>query len=516
MNFKNIMVQGTASSVGKSIINAGLCRILYEDGLKVAPFKSQNMSLNSYITEEGLEMGRAQVVQSEAAGIKPVAAMNPILLKPTGEKKCQVIFNGEIYGDFSAAEYQKEKKYLKEKVKEIYENLDNKFDVIVLEGAGSPAEINLRADDLVNMGMAELVDAPVILVGDIDKGGVFASIYGTIKLLKEEEQKRIKGVIINKFRGDVEILKPGLKMLEDLIDIPVLGVVPYTKLRIDDEDSVSIDNFEKVEKSENDIVIKIIRLPFMSNFTDFNILFSLDNVNISYTSNPKELNDADMVIIPGSKSTIDDLMFLKENGFKEKLIVLERKGVNIFGICGGFQMLGQKLLNNLKIEGDIEEVEGLGLLDIVTEFKPEKIRTQVKAKIKEDNKLLSGCEGITIEGYEIHMGVTREVHEEAKAFVEIYDCLGNSDSRVEGYRNENKNVYGTYIHGIFDSLEFTNKILNNIRKDKSIEVCENKEYATFNELKEREYTKLSNILRDSLDMEKIYRIINGEDVERNY
>ncbi|WP_055070418.1 cobyric acid synthase [Clostridium massiliamazoniense] len=516
MNFKNIMIQGTASSVGKSIINAGLCRILSEDGFKVAPFKSQNMSLNSYITEEGLEMGRAQVVQAEAAGIKPIAAMNPILLKPTGERKCQVIFNGEVYGDFSAVEYQKEKKNLKNKVKEIYKSLDEKFDIIVLEGAGSPAEINLREDDLVNMGMAELVDSPVILVGDIDKGGVFASIYGTIKLLSECEQKRIKGVIINKFRGDVEILKPGLKMLEDLINIPILGVVPYTKLKIDDEDSTSIENFKKVKKLENDIVIKIIRLPFMSNFTDFNVLFSLDNVNISYVSNPEELDGADLIIIPGSKSTIEDLVFLKESGFNEKLYDLEEKGCTIFGICGGFQILGQKLINNLKVEGEIEEIEGLGLLNIVTEFKEEKVRTQVKAKIKGDKGFLNKCDGIVVEGYEIHMGVTKEVMEGTSPFVEIYNSLGKNDKRVEGYRNKDKKVYGTYIHGIFDSLEFTNKILNNIRKEKSIEVNENKEYLSFSELKEKEYAKLSNILRDSLDMEKIYKIINGEDVERNY
>ncbi|MGL5616119.1 MAG: cobyric acid synthase, partial [Sarcina sp.] len=382
--------------------------------------------------------------------------------------------------------------------------------------AGSPAEINLREGDLVNMGMAELVDAPVILVGDIDRGGVFASIYGTIALLSEEEQKRVKGVIINKFRGDVEILKPGLKMIEDLIHIPVLGVVPYSNLKIDEEDSVSLEKLEVKEKSENDIVIKIVRLPYMSNFTDFNVLFSLDNINISFAKNKEELDEGDIIIIPGSKSTIEDLIYLKNNGFKEKLEELEAAGKYIFGICGGFQILGRKLLNPLKIEGELEEIEGLGLLDIVTEFKENKIRTQVKAKVIEDKLLLKNCNNSIVEGYEIHMGVTKEVGEKAEAFAQIYDNLGEEENRIEGYRNINKRVYGTYIHGIFDSLEFTNKIINNIRMEKSLNINEKIEYKTFDEMKEKEYTKLSNLLRDSLDMEKIYRIINGEDVERNY
>ena len=307
MRKPNLMFQGTASSVGKSVLVAGLCRILYEEGHKVAPFKSQNMSLNSFITEDGKEMGRAQVMQAEAAGVKPSVLMNPVLIKPTGEMKAQYIIEGEVYKDMTAMDYHQFKPKLKHKVKEVYEKLEASFDTIILEGAGSPAEINLREGDIVNMGMAELVDAPVILIGDIDRGGVFASLAGTLLLLSEEERARVKGVVINKFRGDVEILKPGLKMLEDIIKIPVLGVVPYFKLALDDEDSVSDIFYAQKAKNENDLVIKIIRLPYMSNFTDFNILYSLDGVHVSYAHAKEELKEADLVIIPGSKNTIKDL-----------------------------------------------------------------------------------------------------------------------------------------------------------------------------------------------------------------
>lgn len=518
MKKKNIMVQGTASSVGKSIINAGLCKIFYEDGYKVAPFKSQNMSLNSYITSEGKEMGRAQVVQAEAAGIEPVAAMNPILLKPTGERKSQVILKGEVYKDMSAMEYHLFKPELKNIVKEVYTELENDFDIIVLEGAGSPAEINLRENDLVNMGMAELVDSPVVLVGDIDRGGVFASIVGTIALLSEEEKKRVKGVIINKFRGDVEILKPGLKMLEDIINIPVLGVVPYTKLEIDDEDSVSVEEVQSKEITGEELVVKIVRLPYMSNFTDFNVLFSYEGINVSYAYNHEQLDNADLIVIPGSKNTIKDLMFLKESGFQEKLGLLQEQGKTIFGICGGFQILGKKIINKNKVENEIEEVTALGLLDIETEFENSKVTTQVKGIITDDYSVLANCRDKSIKGYEIHMGRTTFVGEDAIPFVEIKEVLGKAESRVEGYRNTKGNVLGTYIHGIFDSFEFLNTFINNLAKEKGITIDKSNlaKFNDYKEFKEKEYTKLANVLRDTLDMEKIYDILNGKEVERNY
>ncbi|MGL4656460.1 MAG: cobyric acid synthase [Sarcina sp.] len=517
MKVRNLMIQGTASDVGKSVITAGLCRLLYQDGAKVAPFKSQNMSLNSFITKDGKEMGRAQVVQAEAACTEPRCAMNPILMKPTGDMNAQIIFNGEVYGDLSAIDYHTQKDEFKEKIKKIYQTLEDDFDTIILEGAGSPAEINLREWDLVNMGMAELVDSPVVLVGDIDKGGVFASIYGTLALLTPEEKARVKGVIINKFRGDITILEPGLKMLEDLINIPVLGVVPYFRLEIDEEDAVS-ERLKVVRKSvEGEITVKIIRMPYMSNFTDFNVLYSLDGINASYVSNPEELNDADIIIIPGSKNTIKDLIYLKDMKYDEKLYDLQEKGKYIFGICGGFQMLGNKIINTSKSECDIEEIKALGLLDIVTEFKDTKVTTQVRGRITSDEYLLNECDEFYIEGYEIHMGRTIEVGKKAIPFLELKEILGKNESRVEGYRSENGKVYGTYIHGIFDTLAFTRKIANNIRIEKGIEYKEKEiDEKTYKEVRDNEYNKLANILRDSLDMEKIYKILNGEEVERNY
>ncbi|MGL4449669.1 MAG: cobyric acid synthase [Sarcina sp.] len=517
MKYKNLMIQGTASDVGKSVITAGLCRVLYQDGVKVAPFKSQNMSLNSFITKEGKEMGRAQVVQAEAACTEPRCAMNPILMKPTGDMNAQIIFNGEVYGDLSAIDYHIQKDEFKEKIKKIYETLEKDFEVIILEGAGSPAEINLRENDLVNMWMAELVDAPIILVGDIDKGGVFASIYGTLALLTSEEKARVKGVVINKFRGDITILEPGLKMLEDLIQIPVLGVVPYFRLEIDEEDAVS-DRLKVVRKSvDGEITVKIIKMPYMSNFTDFNVLYSLDGINTSYVNNPEKLNDADMIIIPGSKNTIKDLIYLKDMRYDEKLNELKRKGKYIFGVCGGFQILGNKIINTLKSECDIEEIKGLGLLDIVTEFKDTKVTTQIRGKVTSDRHLLKECDEFYIEGYEIHMGRTIEVGDKAIPFLELKEILGESEFRVEGYRSDDGKVYGTYIHGIFDTLAFTRKIAQNIRNEKGIKYKEKCiDEKTYKELRDSEYNKLANILRDSLDIEKIYKILNGENVERNY
>ena len=511
MRKPNLMFQGTASSVGKSVLVAGLCRILYEEGHKVAPFKSQNMSLNSFITEDGKEMGRAQVMQAEAAGVKPSVLMNPVLIKPTGEMKAQYIIEGEVYKDMTAMDYHQFKPKLKHKVKEVYEKLEASFDTIILEGAGSPAEINLREGDIVNMGMAELVDAPVILIGDIDRGGVFASLAGTLLLLSEEERARVKGVIINKFRGDVEILKPGLKMLEDIIKIPVLGVVPYFKLALDDEDSVSDIFYAQKAKNENDLVIKIIRLPYMSNFTDFNILYSLDGVHVSYAHAKEELKEADLVIIPGSKNTIKDLNYLKQNGYDECLQELKEAGVAIFGICGGYQMLGRMLYNPYYIENNIEHMEGLNLLEIDTQFECEKTTTQVSGCIVNKTGLLKNCKDAYIEGYEIHMGQTIWQGEGVVPFVEIQTCLGEKTSRIEGYKAREADVYGTYIHGIFDQVHFTLAFLKELAQKRGkmegpikIRNGYEEDYARF---KDHEYTKLANILRDHLDLEAIKHIL---------
>lgn len=512
MHKPRIMFQGTASSVGKSVLVAGLCRILYEEGYKVAPYKSQNMSLNSYITEEGKEMGRAQVMQAEACGIKPHVLMNPILIKPTGDMKAQYIIEGEVAGDMTAMDYHKFKPELKKKLKDLYKKLEESYEVIVLEGAGSPAEINLRESDLVNMGMAELIDAPVILIGDIDKGGVFASLAGTIMLLSEEERKRVKGVIINKFRGDIEILKPGLKMLEDIIHIPVLGVVPYFKLDLEDEDSVStIFEQRPVASHETKLIIKIIRLPHLSNFTDFNRLFALEGVEVSYVDRARDLLDGDLVIIPGSKNTIEDLCFLKEEGFEEVLHELKAKGKTIFGICGGYQMLGSKLFNPSGVETSTREMDGLGLLNIHTEFATSKTMTQVKAAIVSNQGVLSTSYNQLVEGYEIHMGQTIWHGEDLIPFVEIRESLGNTETRIEGYHDQDAQVFGTYIHGIFDKLGFTLPFLRALAvkkglSEESIQMAgaNHTDYETF---KESQYAQLANILRDSLDIEAIFKIL---------
>jgi adenosylcobyric acid synthase len=494
---KSIMILGTGSSVGKSIITAGLCRIFKQDGFKVVPFKSQNMALNSFITKNGNEMGRAQVVQAEAAMIEPDVRMNPILLKPSADKMAQVIIEGKVYKNMTAMEYDTFKPELREKVKEIYDSLSSENDIIVIEGAGSPAEINLRKNDLVNMGMAEISDSPVIIVGDIDKGGVFASLYGTYELLTEDEKKRVKGVIINKFRGDIEILKPGLKQLEDLIDLPVLGVIPYFDIQIEDEDSVS-DRFKENSKS-GEINIEILYLPHISNFTDFNIFKTFEDVNLRYIMRGEKIGNPDLLIIPGSKNTIEDLIYLRNSNLEEQILRASRKGVTIFGICGGYQMLGNSLKDPFKTESNIESVNGLGLLDIETIFELEKNTTQIEGHIIESN--------IRINGYEIHMGKTI-LKENVKPFLIIDKKLDETVNILDGAVNNTNNVFGTYIHGIFDSIEFSRNFINNLRREKGLNNYDKEDIESYSEFKNNEYNKLANLLRESLDIKKIKEIVD--------
>ena len=335
---KKIMIQGTMSNAGKSLIVAGLCRIFKQDGYRVAPFKSQNMALNSYITEEGLEMGRAQVMQAEAAGIRPQVCMNPILLKPTNDTGSQVIVNGEVLENMKARDYFAYKKKLIPDILKAYHTLEQQADIIVIEGAGSPAEINLKADDIVNMGLAKLVDAPVLLAGDIDRGGVFAQLYGTVELLEPAERARIKGLVINKFRGDVEILRPGLAMLEEKTQLPVLGVVPYLKVDIEDEDSLStrLD----AGKAIHPLDAAILRLPHISNFTDFMPLEQHPLLGVRYVQNTRQLGTPDLIILPGTKNTVDDLLWLRQSGLEAALLKLAANGTPVLGVCGGYQMLG--------------------------------------------------------------------------------------------------------------------------------------------------------------------------------
>lgn len=514
-NHINIMVLGTGSNVGKSIINTGLCRIFYQDGYKVAPFKSQNMALNSFITKDGKEMGRAQVVQAEAANIEPQAFMNPILLKPTTDQKSQVIVNGKVYRNMDAREYFAYKHNLKKDIMKAYDFIRENFDICVLEGAGSPAEINLKEDDIVNTGMAEMAGAPVILVADIDRGGVFASIYGTVMLLEEHERARIKGVIINKFRGDKTLLAPGIEMIENLTGIPVLGVVPYVKLGIEEEDSLGIDKYNM--KKDAKIRISVIKLRHISNFTDIDALSHYADVSLKYIEKAGELGDEDIIIIPGSKNTVEDMKDLIEKEINTKIVRLARNGTVIFGICGGFQILGQKITDPEKIESGLEEISGLGLLPIETVMEREKTTAQYTDTIKNAGGILEGAEGIAVKGYEIHQGhsyLEKDLKNEGKC----YDKMASLEEKSQAEGNEScifgesgikgmvkDNVVGTYIHGIFDNSEFTSFLLNKVRKNKGLDTMD--ENFSFTEYKNQEYDRLADVLRENIDIGKLYEIM---------
>lgn len=483
---KCIMIQGTMSNAGKSLLCAGLCRIFKQDGYRVAPFKSQNMALNSFITEAGGEMGRAQVVQAEAAGIKPDVRMNPILLKPTTDVGSQVIVNGVVQGNMRAMEYYKRKTDYIPAVLEAYNSLAKENDIIVIEGAGSPAEINLKSQDIVNMGMAKMVDAPVLLVGDIDRGGVFAQLYGTIALLEKDEQARIKGTIVNKFRGDKKILEPGLKILEDICKVPVVGVVPYVHINIEDEDSLSA----RLESSfvRKLIDIAVIRLPRISNFTDFDAFERYGNVSLRYVDSVKDLHEPDMILIPGTKSTISDLKWLRQSGIEAAIQKAAAKNTPIFGICGGYQMLGEYIYDPDNLESDDNEIVGLALLDFSTIFKGEKVQKQSKGILNEVNGIFAELSGMNYEGYEIHMG--------------------RADKELPALINKNS-VYGTYIHGIFDADGIADTILKALCRKKDISFDELDVFDA-REYKERQYDLLADAVREGLDMDYIYKILNRE------
>lgn len=504
---KPIMIQGTMSNVGKSVLVGGLCRVLKQDGVKAAPFKSQNMALNSYITRDGLEMGRAQVMQAEAAGIEPDVCMNPILLKPTNDTGSQVIINGKPEGVMSAVEYYRHKKEYIPAVMEAYLKLSSQYDVIVIEGAGSPAEINLKKDDIVNMGMAKMADAPVLLAGDIDRGGVFAQIAGTVMLLEEEERQRIKGTVINKFRGDVSILKPGLSMLEERTGIPVLGVVPYFYLDIDEEDSLT-ERFRRKE-SAGLVDIAVVRLPRISNFTDFAPLESLEEVSVRYITSPDEFGSPDAVFLPGSKNTIRDLLWMRQSGMEAKLLQFADRGGLVFGICGGYQMLGQEISDP---DGTEQKgtVAGMGLLPIRTVFQQEKRRTRVEGNFLSLEGVLQDLSGAPFTGYEIHMGKST-LTEDGTPLVSISEEFrqesvpegrgsGHPDGACRG------NVYGCYVHGIFDAPEAAGGFLSALLKKKGYDPAEIRA-RDWKAYKEEQYDRLADIIRQSMDMDAVYRII---------
>ncbi len=499
-----IMIQGTGSSVGKSVVVAGLCRVMYQDGLRPAPFKSQNMALNSFITKEGGEMGRAQVVQAEAAGLDPHIDMNPVLLKPSTDRKAQVILEGEVFKNLSAVEYHEFKGELKTRVKNAYDRLQDKHGVVVIEGAGSPAEINLKENDIVNMGMAELADAPVLIVGDIDRGGVFASLYGTVMLLDEDERKRVKGLIINKFRGDLSILQSGLDMMEELTGLPILGVIPYSDIRVEDEDSLS-ERFSKVQDKSKQIQIEILYLPHVSNFTDFQVFETQPDVNVRYVMRGESISEPDVLIIPGSKNSIEDMVYLRQFGLEEQIIRLARKGKYIVGICGGYQMLGRTLQDPYHTESNIEKTNGLALLDVDTVFEKEKTTTQITGKLASLDGDLKNLSGSSIKGYEIHMGQTTR-NAGVKPFVNILSRLDTPIDVLDGAINETGKVFGTYVHGIFDDIDFCRGFLNVIREQKGLEHLQS-EVESFEAYKEKAYDDLADMIRENLDMDKIYQIM---------
>ena len=481
----NIMIQGTMSNAGKSLLAAGLCRVLKQDGYRVAPFKSQNMALNSFITRDGGEMGRAQVVQAEAAGIEPDTRMNPILLKPTTDVGSQVIVNGQVRGNMQAMEYFRRKRDYIPAVLEAYNSLAAEYGVIVIEGAGSPAEINLKQDDIVNMGLAKLVDAPVLLVGDIDRGGVFAQLYGTVALLEEDERRRIKGVVVNKFRGDRAILEPGLKTLEQLCGIPVAGVIPYAHVDIDDEDSLT-ERFDR-SKDRKLLDIAVIRVPRISNFTDFSPFEHYENVSLRYVDQVGDLHQPDMILLPGTKSTIADLRWLRQSGLEAAVLKAADAGTLIFGVCGGYQMLGRSVSDPDGVEAaGLTQIRGLGLLDMDTVFHGEKVQRQTAGTFSGVQGLLSSLNGLGYEGYEIHMG------QSASAM----PPLAGSGS-----------VYGSYIHGVFDAPGVADAILRALCARRGIDASALGSFDA-RAYKERQYDLLADAVRQGLDMDYVYRVLH--------
>ena len=501
---KVIMIQGTMSNAGKSLLAAGLCRVFRQDGYRVAPFKSQNMALNSFATKEGLEMGRAQVVQAEAAGIEPMVCMNPILLKPTDDEGSQVIVNGRSIGNMKARDYFAYKTQLVPVIKEAFRKLETMADIIVIEGAGSPAEINLKENDIVNMGLAEMVDAPVLLVGDIDRGGVFAQLLGTVMLLEDSEKDRIGGLIINKFRGDASLLDSGIVMLEEKGGIPVAGVVPYMDIQVEDEDSLS-ERLSPLKNRHADskIDIAVMRLPKLSNFSDMDVFGQFPGVSVRYVGRLSDLGTPDMIIIPGSKSTIADLRWLRESGLEAAVRELSAQGVPVFGICGGYQMLGCEVSDPEGVEGG-GSIEGIGLLPVKTVLAGDKKTEQFSGKFGNASGVFSGLTGLGIEGYEIHMGRTELCTADRSEGGQSLDFTSGSTGICSG------NVYGSYIHGIFDRGEIAETVVRALAERKGISLGETEQdnkILDYREFKEKEYDRLADILRKHLDMDRIYGML---------
>ena len=492
-NLHPLMLAGTGSDVGKSIIAAAFCRIFLQDGYHPAPFKAQNMALNSYATPEGLEIGRAQAVQAEAAGVPCHTDMNPLLLKPSSDHTSQVVLNGRPIGNRNAYEYfrREGREELRKEVHAAFDRLAARYNPVVMEGAGSISEINLRDSDLVTLPMAMHAGADVILVADIDRGGVFASVYGSVMLLRPEERKHIKGILINKFRGDIRLFESGVKMLEDLCGVPVVGVVPYYKdIYIEEEDSVMLQT-KNIRAGQGKVNVAVVLLRHLSNFTDFNVLERDPRVHLFYTNNTDELMKADIILLPGSKSTLSDLYELRRNGVAQAIVRAHREGATVMGICGGYQLMGREVCDPDHVEGEIERLPGLGLLPVSTRMQGEKVTRQIRFRFLEDSAV---CEG-----YEIHMGTTTPL-----ADVPVSPLNHLADGREDGYFVD-RTCMGTYVHGILDNPSVIDYLLEPFA-DKLKETAF--DYKAF---KEEQYDKLAAHVRKHVDLPLIYQILTDND-----
>jgi len=539
---KSIMIQGTGSHVGKSVAVTAICRILKQDGYSVCPFKSQNMALNSYVTASGGEMGRAQVVQAEACGLEPEVYMNPILIKPVADSRAQIIFMGKVVKNMSAVEYHKKKIFYLNEIKEILYDLKKRFDFIVIEGAGSPAEINLLKNDIVNMRTAEISASPVILIGDIDRGGVFAGFYGTVKLLPKKYRRYIKGLLVNKFRGDINLLQSGNDYISRKLKIPVIGTIPYYRnIYIEEEDSVNLErernkkivlnNTGGNNKAER-IIIGIVYLPHISNFTDFNAFELEKDVSLIYIRDKQELKSLKphMIIIPGSKSTISDLLYLRNSGLEEEIKEQYQKGSMIFGICGGFQILGKKIKDKFASESpDIKSIDGIGLMDIDTEFLQYKNTYQVEFELSDDvfrynpdlirmTKRFVDDKVKIMKGYEIHMGISKAIPGNSSSnLVPLFKIKSRGSNIVDfddgfiTFKNKVAGMtLGTYIHGIFDNSVFRKFILELLRKRNNMKTTDiDNPVPLYETFKEEQYNRLADVFRENMGMELFYKILKN-------
>jgi adenosylcobyric acid synthase len=499
MSAKTLMIQGTGSGVGKSIITAALCRAFFREGRKVAPFKAQNMSLNSYVTVEGGEIGRAQVYQAEACGIAPHVTMNPILLKPNADNNSQVIVMGKVMGQRNAKDYYANRPNYVKEVKQAFDTLKNKYELIIMEGAGSPAEINLRQHDMVNMAMAEMADAPVLIVGDIDRGGVFAWMKGTLDLLTEAEQQRVRGFIINQFRGDIDLLKPGITQFEEMTGKPVLGTIPFDAgLYVDEEDAIPHHSSPLVSSEQGVVDVAIVQLPHIANFTDFSPLVSDPGVAVRYVRSPVQAGCPDLLILPGTKNTIGDMQFIKKMGWDQYLNSFHEEGGLILGVCGGFQMLGTRLSDPNHIESSIREIEGLGFIQATTIMEHEKV-TQRRIRSTLSSSIFE--QGLEVDGYEIHSGRTQY----QKEYPLLFQSSNGDCSHSLGLCNEKGTVIGTYLHGFLDNDPIREGFLKYVRKRKGLPPPETN--FNYQEFRSRQLDRLADLVTQSIDMNEVKRII---------